>query len=126
MKKLQLVLFTLIFFSVTLLTSAQDSPAGAGKPNILVIWGDDIGEFVRHKGPGVAATVEGVGGSDVQGQIADVLEGQVVAGCQVFLDHVGPLEGTVDVVVAVEGVEVDRTGLVVPAVEETTLEVPGV
>ncbi len=39
MKKLQLVLFTLIFLSVTLLTSAQD------KPNILVIWGDDIGQF---------------------------------------------------------------------------------
>ena len=39
MKKLQLILFTLIFFSVTLLTSAQD------KPNILVIWGDDIGQF---------------------------------------------------------------------------------
>jgi len=37
MKKLQLVLFTLIFLSVTQLTSAQD------KPNILVIWGDDIG-----------------------------------------------------------------------------------
>ena len=37
MKKLQLVLFALIFFSVSLLTIAQD------KPNILVIWGDDIG-----------------------------------------------------------------------------------
>ncbi len=39
MKKLQLILFTLIFFSVTFLTTAQD------KPNILilVIWGDDIG-----------------------------------------------------------------------------------
>ena len=39
MKKLQLILFTLIFFSVTFLTTAQD------KPNILVIWGDDIGQF---------------------------------------------------------------------------------
>ena len=39
MKKLQLVLFTLIFLSVTFLTSAQD------KTNILVIWGDDIGQF---------------------------------------------------------------------------------
>jgi len=37
MKKLQLILFTLIFLSVSLLTIAQD------KPNILVIWGDDIG-----------------------------------------------------------------------------------
>jgi arylsulfatase len=37
MKKLQFVLFTLIFFSVTFLVNAQD------KPNILVIWGDDIG-----------------------------------------------------------------------------------
>ncbi|GMR25101.1 MAG: hypothetical protein BMS9Abin39_0379 [Ignavibacteria bacterium] len=37
MKKLQLVLFTLIFLSVSILTTAQD------KPNILVIWGDDIG-----------------------------------------------------------------------------------
>jgi len=37
MKKLQLVLFTLIFLSVGLLTIAQD------KPNILIIWGDDIG-----------------------------------------------------------------------------------
>ena len=37
MKKLQFVLVTLIFLSVTLLISAQD------KPNILVIWGDDIG-----------------------------------------------------------------------------------
>ena len=37
MKKLQLVLVALIFLSVTFLTSAQD------KPNILVIWGDDIG-----------------------------------------------------------------------------------
>jgi arylsulfatase len=37
MKKLQLILFTLIFLSVTFLTTAQD------KPNILVIWGDDIG-----------------------------------------------------------------------------------
>ena len=37
MKKLQLILFTLIFLSVNLLTIAQD------KPNILVIWGDDIG-----------------------------------------------------------------------------------
>ncbi len=33
------ILFTLIFFSVTFLTTAQD------KPNILVIWGDDIGQF---------------------------------------------------------------------------------
>ena len=40
MKKLHLVLFTLIFLSVTLLTNAQDK-----KPNILVIWGDDIGQF---------------------------------------------------------------------------------
>jgi len=39
MKKLQLILFTLIFLSVNLLTIAQD------KPNILVIWGDDIGQF---------------------------------------------------------------------------------
>ena len=39
MKKLQLILVALIFFSVTFLTSAQD------KPNILVIWGDDIGQF---------------------------------------------------------------------------------
>ncbi len=38
MKKLHLVLFTLIFLSVSLLTIAQD------KPNILVIWGDDIGQ----------------------------------------------------------------------------------
>ena len=37
MKKLQLILVALIFFSVTFLTTAQD------KPNILVIWGDDIG-----------------------------------------------------------------------------------
>jgi arylsulfatase A-like enzyme len=37
MKKLHLFLFTLIFISVSLLTVAQD------KPNILVIWGDDIG-----------------------------------------------------------------------------------
>ncbi len=37
MKKLQLILFTLIFLSVSLLTIAQD------KPNILIIWGDDIG-----------------------------------------------------------------------------------
>jgi arylsulfatase len=37
MKKLQFVLFTLILFSVTFLVNAQD------KPNILVIWGDDIG-----------------------------------------------------------------------------------
>jgi len=37
MKKLQLVLVALIFISVTFLTTAQD------KPNILVIWGDDIG-----------------------------------------------------------------------------------
>ena len=37
MRKLPLVLVSLIFFSVTLLTNAQD------KPNILVIWGDDIG-----------------------------------------------------------------------------------
>lgn len=40
MKKLQLVLFTLIFISVTLITNAQEK-----KPNILVIWGDDIGQF---------------------------------------------------------------------------------
>jgi arylsulfatase len=39
MKKLHLILFTLIFLSVSLLTIAQD------KPNILVIWGDDIGWF---------------------------------------------------------------------------------
>ena len=39
MKKLQLILLTLIFFSGTLLTSAQD------KPNILVIFGDDVGWF---------------------------------------------------------------------------------
>ena len=39
MKKLQLVLVTLMFFCVTLLTNAQD------KPNILIIWGDDIGWF---------------------------------------------------------------------------------
>jgi len=38
MKKLHLVLFTLIFLSVSLLTIAQD------KPNILFIWGDDIGQ----------------------------------------------------------------------------------
>jgi len=38
MKKLYLVLFTLIFLSVSLLTIAQD------KPNILFIWGDDIGQ----------------------------------------------------------------------------------
>ena len=38
MKKLHLVLFTLIFLSVSLITIAQD------KPNILVIWGDDIGQ----------------------------------------------------------------------------------
>ncbi len=37
MKKLQLIIFTLIFISLTFLTNAQD------KPNILVIWGDDIG-----------------------------------------------------------------------------------
>jgi arylsulfatase len=37
MKKLQLILFILIFLNVTFLTNAQD------KPNILVIWGDDIG-----------------------------------------------------------------------------------
>ncbi len=37
MKKLQLILFTLIFLSASLLTIAQD------KPNILIIWGDDIG-----------------------------------------------------------------------------------
>ena len=37
MKKLQLVLVTLLLLSVTFLTNAQD------KPNILVIWGDDIG-----------------------------------------------------------------------------------
>jgi len=37
MKKLQLILVALVFFSVTLITNAQD------KPNILVIWGDDIG-----------------------------------------------------------------------------------
>jgi arylsulfatase len=39
MKKLQLVLVTLLLLSVTFLTNAQD------KPNILVIWGDDIGQF---------------------------------------------------------------------------------
>ncbi len=38
MKKLQLSLVALIFLSVTFLTNAQD------KPNILVIWGDDIGQ----------------------------------------------------------------------------------
>ena len=38
MKKLQLILFTLVFLSVSLLTLAQD------KPNILFIWGDDIGQ----------------------------------------------------------------------------------
>ncbi|MGB5894900.1 MAG: arylsulfatase [Ignavibacteriaceae bacterium] len=38
MKKLQLVLVTLLLLSVTFLTNAQD------KPNILVIWGDDIGQ----------------------------------------------------------------------------------
>jgi len=38
MKKLHLILFTLIFLSVSLLTIAQD------KPNILFIWGDDIGQ----------------------------------------------------------------------------------
>ena len=37
MKKLQLALVALIFFSVAFLISAQD------KPNILVVWGDDIG-----------------------------------------------------------------------------------
>ncbi len=36
MKNLHLVLFTLIFISVILLTITQD------KPNILVIWGDEI------------------------------------------------------------------------------------
>jgi arylsulfatase len=38
MKKLHLFLFTLIFLIVSLLTFAQD------KPNILFIWGDDIGQ----------------------------------------------------------------------------------
>jgi len=38
MQKFHLVLITLIFFSVSLLTIAQD------KPNILFIWGDDIGQ----------------------------------------------------------------------------------
>jgi arylsulfatase len=38
MKKLHLFLFTLIFLSVSLITIAQD------KPNILFIWGDDIGQ----------------------------------------------------------------------------------
>ena len=38
MKKLQLVLVALILISVTFLLSAQD------KPNILVVWGDDIGQ----------------------------------------------------------------------------------
>jgi len=36
MKNLHLVLFTLIFISLILLTIIQD------KPNILVIWGDEI------------------------------------------------------------------------------------
>ncbi len=38
MQKFHLVLFTLIFFSVSVLNIAQD------KPNILVVWGDDIGQ----------------------------------------------------------------------------------
>ncbi len=38
MKKLHMVLFILIFLSVSLLIIAQD------KPNILFIWGDDIGQ----------------------------------------------------------------------------------
>ena len=38
MKKLQLVLVALLLLSVTFLTNAQD------KPNILVIWGGDIGQ----------------------------------------------------------------------------------
>ena len=38
MKKLHFILLILIFLSVSLLTIAQD------KPNILVNWGDDIGQ----------------------------------------------------------------------------------
>jgi len=38
MKKLHFILLILIFLSVSLLTIAKD------KPNILVNWGDDIGQ----------------------------------------------------------------------------------
>ena len=39
MKKLHFILLILIFLSVSLLTITQD------KPNILIIWSDDIGGF---------------------------------------------------------------------------------
>jgi arylsulfatase len=36
--------FAILFLFTAAATFAQDSPAGAGKPNILFIWGDDIGQ----------------------------------------------------------------------------------
>ena len=52
------------------------------------------GEILGHEVPGNATPTEGIRGGDVQGQIPNLLVGEVVIGREIVVDDVGPVEGT--------------------------------
>ncbi|UCH66376.1 MAG: arylsulfatase [Ignavibacterium sp.] len=93
MKKLQLILVALIIFSVTFLTNAQD------KPNILVVWGDDIGQS------NISAYTKGVMGYHTPNIDRIANEGMI------FTDYYGEQSCTAGRSSFITGQSVFRTGL---------------